>query len=148
MTEKDERLSKLQLKILDIMYKIIESGEDLVNFVENNEITGWVKSWAVYYNLRKRLRIHKLTFLEIVKKSGIDPNIIPLKLMTMGIIERDNFENQWDDDCLKVSFSRSIHNMRRKGLIKIGNVKNSKEQVLAFTEKGFTLYKKKMKMKV
>lgn len=145
--EKEERLSKMQLKILTLLHSYANNISWETVMDENNEPTCWKYNHLLYTDLRKKLKIHKLTLTEICKKSEIPPNILPIKLMMMNIIQRDKFENQWDDDSLKASYSRSIKNLRKKGLISIGYTKTKpREKVIAFTQKGYDLICKKLKI--
>ena len=59
---KDERLSRLQQKILTLMYKFIKKrgGERVRN--DDGSVTPWVYERSVYYELRKNLKIHKLRY--------------------------------------------------------------------------------------
>ncbi len=143
----DERLSKLQGKILVIMFKELIDSSWATFRNDKGESTNYLYKSIIYTILRKELKIHKLTTKERLEKEPY----LQLKMMSASMMDRDRLLNQWDDSCLKVSFSRAIKNMREKELIKQVRVKRTpSDKLICFTKKGIdklpVYYKKKYKI--
>ena len=142
---KDERLSRLQQKILTLMYKFIKKrgGERVRN--DDGSVTPWVYERSVYYELRKNLKIHKLTRKEICEKLGASSAKLRLRLMSLGTVEKERLLNQWDDASLKSSYSRSLMNLWKKKLILVGfTSEKPRKRVMAFSTKGYKVIRKKL----
>lgn len=129
---KDERMSKLQRVILSELRKIV--------------LDGWfgveIPYEVLYGNVRRRLRIRKKPLEVICEESGIPPELIPLRVMRMNFEEKDRFFNKYYDESLKVSFSRSLRNLRVKKLVYLIAYKGSKHKkikYIVFTKKGWAL---------
>ena len=142
---KDERLSRLQQKILTLMYKFIKkrSCERVRN--DDGSLTPWIYERYVYWELRKNLKIHKLTKKEIRKKLGISAAKFRLRLLRLSIVEKERLLNQWDDASLKASYSRSLMNLWKKKLILVGfTSEKPRKRVMAFSNKGYKVIRKKL----
>lgn len=148
MDGKDERLSKLQRKIMKVMYKEMLEQSWCVVRETNGASTTWIYNWAVYRDIRKAYRKRQLSLKEICEKKNVSPEIMKKKLQSIGIFYRRDFFDQWNDESLRVSYYRSIKNLYQKGLIVVGYTRDEDTaKVIAFTQKGFELFKKKMKIR-
>ena len=148
MDGEDERLSRLQLKILKAMNKELLEQNWCVVRDKNEEPTIWIYNWAVYRDVRKAYRKRRLSLQEICEKKNISAEIMKKKLKSISIFDRRDYLDQWNDDSLRVSYYRSIQNLYKKGLIEVGYTRNGdKAKVMTFTQKGYDLFCKKIKKK-
>lgn len=141
----DERLNRLQRKILTLMYAFIEKQDMEIHRNQDGSPTLWIYQIYLFKKLRENMNIHKLTFQEICERDGISPQSIMLKLHLLIPGYRERYLNQWDDDRFTSSYYRSIIHLYNKGLVKVAFTKRKpKIRVIAFSDKGYEVLKQKI----
>lgn len=141
----DKRVSRLQKKILTLMYAIIQKQDVEVHRNQYGLPTAWIYQIYLYKKLRENLKIHKLTFQEICERDGVSPKSILLKLRLMSPGYKERYLNQWDDDKFKASYYRSITHLYDKGLIQVAFTKTKpKVRMITFSDEGYKVVKNKI----
>ncbi len=141
----DERLSRLQRKILTLMYTFIEKQDVEIHRKKDGSPTVWIYQIYLFKKLRETMNIHKLTFQEICERDGMSPQSILLRLRLLIPGYRERYLNQWDDERFTSSYYGSILHLYNKGLVKVAFTKRKpKVRVIAFSEKGYEVLKQKI----